>query len=153
MCQLTLLSINCHLKKNNMKKRILFAATIVLLIAFSSFEKCDPECNLVPAKVIRYDCDRVIFQLLTTEAIGDANWEDVQTGQRYNNVVSYYNNCKIGEFTNGEKITLYVTLKEPEINPVIGDCVRCQAISQDPPQTKVDFAAISKVPCKLPSDK
>ena len=153
MCQLTLLSINCHLKKNNMKKRILFAATIVLLIAFSSCEKCDPECNLVPAKVIRYDCDRVIFQLLTTEAIGDANWEDVQTGQRYSNVVSYYNNCKIAELTNGEKITLYVTLKEPETNPKISDCFRCEALSQNPPQTKVDFGTISKSPCESSSDK
>ena len=136
-----------------MKKRNLFAATITLLIAFSSCEKCDPECKLIAAKVLRYDCDRVIFQLLTTETIGDADWEDVQTGQRYSNVVSYYNNCKIGEFTNGEKITLYVTLKEPEINPVIGDCVRCQAVSQTPPQTKVDFAEISKSPCEIPSGR
>lgn len=97
---------------------------------------------------MRYDCDRVIFQLLTTEAIGDANWEDVQTGQRYSNVVSYYNICKIAEFAKGEKITLYVTLKEPEINPAIGDCYRCQTISQDPPQTKIDFAEISQSPCK-----
>lgn len=134
-----------------MKKRNLFAATIALLIAFSSCEKSSSECKLIPAKVLRYDCDRVIFQLLTTETIGDANWEDVQTGQRYSNVVSYYNTCKIAELANGEKVTLYVNLKEPEINPVIGDCVRCQAISQDPPQTKVDFAEISKEPCEITS--
>ena len=136
-----------------MKKRNLIAVSIALLIAFSSCEKCEVECNLVPAKVIRYDCDRVIFQLLTNEVIGDANWEDVQTGQRYNNVVSYYNTCKIGELTNGEKITLYVSLKKPDNNTNNPDCNQCQAISQDPPQTKVDFAEISKAPCELPSDK
>ena len=136
-----------------MKKRNLFISTIILLVAFSSCEKSSSECKLVPAKVLRYDCDRVIFQLLTTKAIGDANWEDVQTGQRYNNVVSYYNNCKIAELANGEKITLYVTLKEPEINPAIGDCYRCQAISQNPPQTKVDFVEISKSPCEIPTGR
>ena len=80
-----------------MKKRNLFISTIILLVAFSSCEKSSSECKLVPAKVLRYDCDRVIFQLLTTKAIGDANWEDVQTGQRYNNVVSYYNNSRSSE--------------------------------------------------------
>ncbi len=135
-----------------MKKRNLFTATIALLIAFSSCEKSTSECKLIPAKVLRYDCDRVIFQLLTPDTIGDADWEDVQTRQRYSNVVSYYNNCKIEKFTNGEKITLYVTLKEPDINPAIGDCVRCQAVSQDPPKTKVDFAEISKSPCKPASE-
>lgn len=135
-----------------MKKRILFTTTIALLVAFSSCEKNNSECKLVAAKVLRYDCDRVIFQLLTTETIGDANWEDVQTGQRYNNVVSYYNTCKIAELTNGEKVTLYVSFKEPEINPAIGDCVRCQAISQAPPQTMVDFKEISKSPCEVSSN-
>jgi hypothetical protein len=136
-----------------MKKRNLFAAAIALLITFSSCEKCEVECNLVAAKIIRYDCDRVIFQLLTTTPIGDPDWEDVQTGQRYSNVVSYYNTCKISELTKGEKLTLYVNFKEPIINPAIGNCYRCQAISQSPPQTLVDFAAISKSACELSSDK
>lgn len=136
-----------------MKKRNLFAALIVSIVIFSSCEKSIADCNLVPAKVIRYDCDRVIFQLLTTTTIGDADWEDVQTGQRYSNVVSYYNTCKITELTNGEKLTLYVNFKEPEINPAIGNCYRCQAISQAPPQTKVDFGTISKSPCEISSDK
>ena len=131
----------------------LFALMIVAIIAFSSCEKCIPECDLVPAKIIRYDCDRVIFQLLTTTPIGDPDWEDVQTGQRYSNVVSYYNTCKIAKLTNGEKVTLYVDLNEPDINPVVGDCYRCQAISQAPPQTKVDFGVILKSPCEEEHDK
>lgn len=136
-----------------MQKRNLFAAMIVLLIAFSSCEKCDVECNLVEAKIIRYDCDRVIFQLLTTEAIGDTDWEDVQTGQRYSNVVSYYNTCKISEITKGEKGTLYVSLKQPAANPKIPDCSRCEALSQFPPQTKVEFAEISKSSCEVSANR
>ena len=136
-----------------MTNRKLFALMIVAIIAFSSCEKCIPECDLVPAKIIRYDCDRVIFQLLTTTPIGDPDWEDVQTGLRYSNVVSYFNTCKIAKLTNGEKVTLYVNLNEPDFNPVIGDCYRCQAISQAPPQTKVDFGTISKSSCEVSHDK
>ena len=134
-----------------MKQRKLFTAIIALLIVFSSCEKSNTECNLVAAKVIRYDCDRVIFQLLTNELIGDSNWVDVETGQQYNNVVSYYNTCKIAELTNGEKLTLYVSLKQPGGNSNISDCYQCQAISQNPPLIKVDFAQVSKSPCD--SDK
>lgn len=145
-----IVKLNKYIK---MKKVNLIIAVIAAASFFSSCEKCDTDCNLIPAKIIRSDCDRVIFQLLTSDPIGDANWEDVQTGQRYSNVVSYYNNCKIGELTNGEKTTIYVRLKEPEINPAIGDCYRCQAISQSPPQTKVDFAEISKTSCENSSAK
>lgn len=130
-----------------------FALLVVILRGFSSCEKCIPDCELVPAKIIRNDCDRVIFQLLTQTSIGDQNWKDVQTGHRYSNVVSYYNTCKISKLTNGEKVTLYVNIKEPEMNPVIGDCYRCQANSQAPPQTKVDFGTISETPCEVAPHK
>ena len=132
-----------------MKKGNLFAALLAKILIFSSCKKSDTDCNLIPAKIIRYDCDRVIFHIVTTESIGDTDWEDVQTGQRYSNVVSYYNTCKIAELTNGEKVTLYVSFKEPESNPTIPDCFRCEALSQNPPQTKVDFATISKSACKI----
>lgn len=136
-----------------MKKENLIAVLIASILIFGSCKKSVRDCNLIPAKIIRSDCDRVIFQLLTTENIGDANWEDVQTGQRYNNVVSYYNNCKIGELTNGKKITLYVSIKEPETNPNAPDCFRCEALSQNPPQAQVDFGEISKSPCEISSDR
>lgn len=136
-----------------MEKVNLIIAVIAPAIFFGSCKKNNTDCNLIPAKIIRSDCDRVIFQLLTTDTIGDANWEDVQTGQRYSNVVSYYNNCKIGELTKGEKTTIYVRLKEPEINPAIPDCFRCEALSQNPPQTKVDFAEISITPCETSTAK
>jgi len=131
-----------------MKKRNLLAALFASIAIFSSCEKNNSECELTPAKIIRYDCDRVIFQMLTSDSFGDSNWEDVQTGIRYNNVFSYYNTCEITALTKGKMDTLYVNLKEPEINPAIGDCYRCQAISQAPPQTKVTIVEISKSPCQ-----
>lgn len=130
-----------------MKQRVFFTLIIVLLIGLPSCEKNNTACNLVPAKVIRYDCDRVIFQLLTTTPIGDPDWEDVSTGQRYSNVVSYYNTCKISELTNGEKLTLYVSIRQPGNNPNISDCYQCMALSQQPPLTKVDFTHVSKIHC------
>ena len=132
-----------------MRKKKLFVVAIGLLIAFSSCEKCEPECNLMAAKIIRYDCDRVILKLLSNETIGDANWKDVQTGQTYSNVVSYYNTCKVLSLTKGEKLTLYVALKQPNSGPDIPDCSRCEALSQHPPLAKIDFAEISKSSCKV----
>ncbi len=131
-----------------MKKSILFVFTSAAIISFTSCKKESTDCSFVAAKVIRYDCDRVIFQFLTTENIGDAEWEDIQTGQRYNNVASFYDNCKIAKLTNGEKVTLYVSLKQPEPNPKIPDCFRCEALPQNPPQTRVDFIEISKTLCE-----
>ncbi len=126
---------------------------IALLVAFSSYEKSISECELIPAKVLRSDCDRVIFELLTNEAFGDGNWEDVQTGQHYSNIVSYYSNCKIAKLNKGEKITLYVSLKQPAANLKIQDCSQCDALSQCPPQTEVDFTSISKSYCEVYSSR
>lgn len=134
-----------------MKTIQLFAATVIILFAFSSCEKCDVDCHLVPAKIIRYDCDRVIFQILDSTVVGDAVWEDVQTGLRYNNVVSYYNTCKIAALTRGELWTLYVSITPPASSNQLPDCYHCEALSQSPPQTKVDFTNIDKEPCEAPS--
>ncbi len=131
-----------------MKNGNVIAILIATISIFSSCKKNDSDCNLIAAKIVRYDCDRVIFQLITTETIGDADWEDVQNGQRYSNVLSCCNTCKIAEFTKGKKITLYVSFKVQDTNPTIPDCFRCEAISQNPPQTKVDFAEISKSVCE-----
>ena len=131
-----------------MKKSILFSATVILLFAFSSCEKCEVDCDLVPAKIIRYDCDRVIFQILDSTAVGDAVWEDVQTGQLYNNVVSYYNTCKIASLTRGEMRTVYVSITPPASSQQLPDCYHCEALSQSPPQTKVNFKTIADFPCK-----
>lgn len=132
-----------------MKIRKLIAVTIGLLFAFSSCERCEVDCNLTPAKIIRYDCDRVIFQLLSTDTIGDADWVDVQTGKRFSNVVSYNNTCKIAELTKGKMMTLYISIAKGGIKADIGDCSRCEALSQSPPQTMVDFTIIDKQPCEV----
>ncbi len=130
-----------------MKQKNLFISIIALMAVLSSCKKENVECDLMPAEIIRYDCDRVIFRLLTSTPIGDPDWTDVQTGQHYSNVVSYYNTCRIAQITNGEKSTLYVNLLEPDNCPVIEDCVQCQAVSEAPPQTAVAFGNISKLAC------
>jgi hypothetical protein len=131
-----------------MKSKNILATTIALVIALTSCKKTNTDCSLIPAKIIRYDCDRVIFQLQSPTLIGDATWTDVQTGLQYSNVVSYYNTCKIVGISNGKKITLYVSIKEPDTNPSIPDCFRCEALSQNPPQTKVEFTEISLSGCE-----
>lgn len=129
-------------------KNIIFAAVYLsLVIAFASCEKESGNCALIPAKVIRYDCDRVIFQLLTNENLGDTDWQDTESGSQYHNVISYYNTCAIAELTNGREDTLYVRIKKINENPADSICIQCQAISVNPPQTKVDFIEISQSPC------
>lgn len=130
-----------------MKKTMLFSCISVLFIAAASCSKENSSCSLVPAQIIRYDCDRVIFKLLQTEMIGDANWEDIQTGQQYSNVVSYYNTCKIAELTNGRLDTLYLELKKTNQHLMAQNCMQCQATSPNPPLTKVDIISISKESC------
>lgn len=131
-----------------MKIKILVIALFVLLITFVSCKKDRPKCNLIPVKVLRYDCDRVILQFLTNEFKGDNTWKDTQTGQTYFNVASYYNTCKIAEITQGNKEVFYVSLKELEINSTNSDCAQCTGISQKPPIAKVDFSKISKTYCE-----
>ena len=133
-----------------MKKSILISIVLLMALFFSSCEKCMvDDCEFIPAKVIRYDCDRVIFQLLTDEKIGDPQWEDKRTGMRYSNVVSYYNTCRIGALTNNCEIdTLYVKLNSTGTNLTDGNCIQCLAVSSDPPQTNVDFTEIQKSACE-----
>ena len=103
---------------------------------------------MVPAKIIRYDCDRVIMQLLTSESIGDASWTDIETGQSYTNVVSYYNTCQVNALTNGEKDTIYVKAEKTTQNSIPANCVQCMAIAQNPPQTKVLLTRMDTEPCR-----
>jgi len=130
-----------------MKKVILSVIIIAAVASFTSCKKESNDCSLVAAKIIRYDCDRVIFQLLTTESIGDADWQDLQTGSHYNNVVYYQNTCAIASLTSGNKDTLYVNIKRTYENDYDSNCIQCRAISPNPPQTKVDFTEISRTPC------
>lgn len=58
-----------------MKKRNLFVVTIAMFIVFSSCEKSNTDCNRMPAKVIWYDWDRVVFQLSIPSPFGDPDWE------------------------------------------------------------------------------
>lgn len=131
-----------------MKKLSLPVVSLSILVLLSSCEKQAHDCNLVAAKIIRYDCDRVIFQLLTAESIGDNDWTDVQTGLHYTNVVSYYNTCTIAAKTNGQLATLYVSLRKTNDLLVDSECIQCQALADHPPRTKVDLLEIAVSPCE-----
>jgi hypothetical protein len=158
MKTVNLLSLSRKLSKSKKMIATLLVATTAILsvtscekIDFSSAKKSTKKnnsiCDLIPAKIIRYDCDRVIFQLLTSQTIGDANWKDEITGINYTNVVSYYNTCEIGEIAHGELTTLYVNpvkLNESKYNKT---CIQCLAISTNVPETKIDFLSVSKEPC------
>lgn len=140
--------VSLIIKKNIiMKKTILSLIVLAAIGGLASCKKGSTDCNLIAAKIIRYDCDRVIFQLLTTESIGDAKWQDIQTGLQYSNVVSYYNTCTIANLTNGNMDTLFVQIKKDDREYHSLDCIQCKAISSNPPQIKVDFTEISKSTC------
>lgn len=134
-----------------MKSLRVIVVLIVVMVFYNACTKCEPGCNLIPATVIRYDCDRVIFKLLTTENIGDAEWVDSHTGERHQNVVSFNNTCLIATITNGEKKTLYVSLEKTAHQRNL-DCIQCEALSTNPPQTAVEFTRISKSPCEQSPD-
>lgn len=131
-----------------MKRLSLNIISLFLIANFISCKKNAGDCNLVAAKIIRYDCNRVIFQLLTPESIGDADWQDTQTGTLYSNVVSYYNTCAVASLTSGRLDTLYVGIRKSNERLWDSDCNQCLAISNNPPQTKVDFKKIAKSPCE-----
>jgi hypothetical protein len=129
-------------------KKIIYSFIILPgLLVFASCTKCKEDCQLIPAKIIRYDCDRVIFQLLTNEMLGDNTWTDINSGQVYSNVVSCFNTCEIAALTNGEYMTLYVNPEKTELPPPVTDCIQCQAISNAPPNTKMIFKNIATEPC------
>lgn len=137
-----------------MIKKISIALMLICQTFLLSCKKENEACNLIPAKILRADCDRIIFQLLTSENIGDAGWVDVRTGQQYSNVVAYSNTCAISELLNSGSIdTLYVNPIKSNETILVPDCTQCQAISENPPVTNVDFKEISIVPCSGSEDK
>jgi hypothetical protein len=122
----------------------------ILLLATAACKK-NKDCNLVPAKMIRSDCDRVVFQVLSNKVTGDANWTNVQNGKTYTNVVADFNTCFYSAFLN--KVTdsiIYInpaTVEYVRTNPPPA-CLQCLAISQAPPATTVRIGEVSSIPCK-----
>jgi len=128
--------------------KISIALVLICQTLLLSCKKENTDCYLIPAKILRADCDRIIFQLLTSESIGDANWVDVRTGQQYSNVVAYSNTCAISEILNNSSTdTLYVNPIKLTDRTLVPDCYQCQAISENPPLTNVDFKEISLSAC------
>jgi hypothetical protein len=132
-----------------MKKIIIPLICLVIVTGFYSCEKQSAECGLVPAKILLYDCDRIVFQLLTNENIGDTNWLHVQTGMRFNNVVSNYRRCAMNPLTHPEFDTVYLSnIKKVNRNERDNSCSQCDGLPLNPPQTMIDFTNISAVPCE-----
>lgn len=127
---------------------LMFTAIIGCFIGLFSCCKEVNECKLVPVKILRADCDRVIFQLLSSDGIGDPQWVNVQTGMQYENVFYCKDVCAIASMGKGVSDTLYVAIKKNYDASILGDCVTCQAISQDPPATLVEFTEMSLTPCQ-----
>ncbi len=131
-----------------MIKKISIALVLIYQTLLISCKKQNDTCHLIPAKILRADCDRIIFQLLTSENIGDANWVDVRTGLQYSNVVAYSNTCVISEILNNTSTdTLYVSPIKLTDRTLVPDCYQCQAISENPALTNVDFKEISLSAC------
>jgi hypothetical protein len=126
---------------------------VLLSFCFAACEKKNKDqdnqdCEYIEAKLIRVDCDEVIYRLMTNEAIGDANWTNVMDGQVYTNVVRFRNTCWMAEKTNGyAHQTIYVKVKKIDQPVLPTNCYEYQAISRNPPQQWVDFLAISTTPC------
>jgi len=113
-------------------------ALVITLLASCKKEGCDKDHKEPLAlKVLRYDCDRVIFSMEANAVAGDSQWTDVQTGQVYHNVVYYTNTCEVARITNGAMTTVYAQVETTTDNSFPDNCVQCLAVSQHPPQTKV----------------
>lgn len=130
-----------------MRRTTALLMIILSTAIFSCAKHKHRDCALIPAKILRYDCDRVILQLLTNEHIGDNNWTDVQNGNAYTNVASYYNTCQIASFTNGRFDTVYVKAETIHDDPFVNGCVQCMVASPDPPKTKIVLKEIQTAPC------
>ena len=102
---------------------------------------------MVTLKTLRYDCDRIIFQVIGSDIIGDSSWTDTYTGNTYTNVVSYYNTCEIASITSGQIQILYANLEKTNEFLWPDGCVQCLAISPYPPKTMVKLTNISTSSC------
>lgn len=130
-------------------KKIMFISVLFTAVIFClSCAKTNEVCELVPAKIIRFDCDRVIFQMIPPGKFGDSSWTDVQTGISYSNVFSYYNTCQVSELAKGKFATLYIKVKETYDASILENCAQCQAVSQNPPKTMVQMTKIEASPCE-----
>ncbi len=125
----------------------------IFLFLFFFFTSCTKDnkktnCNLTHAKVLRYDCDRVILQVLDGSINGDAVWTNVVNGNIYHNVVSFHNTCAFAAATGNMATDVYIEgaaiIENPQMD---ASCVQCQAVSPNPPITKISGSGFSSAPC------
>lgn len=127
--------------------RIYAILAIIGLVGLSACSK-SKDCDYRKATVIRYDCDRVILQLSEDYPIGEDNWYDANSGERYDNVVSCLNICTIREATRAvPNATVYVKLKET--TRTNGEtCLVCVGIPLSAPSVVVEATAVSASQCR-----
>jgi hypothetical protein len=118
----------------------------IILLSISCEKKADNNCDFVKAQIVRIDCDRIVLQLLTDKAIGDAEWRDVINSKTYNNVVYYSNVCALQQWNKQLNDILYIKIDKTQPDNNI-PCAQCMAISIQPPLTGINITNISNEPC------
>jgi hypothetical protein len=128
---------------------LLFGFCILALAACQKSET-NTDCTLVPVKLLRSDCDRLIFQSLSDKIKGDARWTDVQTGKTYQNVIADFNTCRLGALLNNQATgILYVDPAKIEYGNTSqpAGCVQCTAVSSNPPAISVRLNFVQTDSC------
>jgi hypothetical protein len=132
-----------------MNKQTITALCLMLSMGIACSKQNDKKanaCAFVPAKVLRYDCDIVIIQVLTSDLIGDAQWVNVHNGNRYDNVVFVKTGCDPIGNRNDPFGIFYVKLGPPVTN-LLRCGVQCQAIPSSPPTTEKSILEQSQSAC------
>ncbi len=126
-----------------MKKLILLILTGTGLAAWWGCKKSTVTCTFEPAVILRYDCDRVIFRFLNNNGLGDASWTNIFDGSTYHHVSAATLNCNYGQLLAGQPDTVYLRLRQ--VNELVRypDCAQCQAISANPPVSKMEILDLS----------
>lgn len=131
-----------------MKKYILLSFALAALASWWGCSKSTTGCELQAVEILRYDCDRAIFRFLQPNGQGDDSWTNIFDGRTYNHVSSATINCAWGQQLSSLPDTIYVKLREVNTLVRYADCAECQAISPEPPQSKMEITEISFVNCE-----
>ncbi len=130
-----------------MKKAAFSLLLVASLMLWLGCDKSDPGCDLQPVQILRYDCDRVIFRFLQPNGQGDASWTNIFDGRTYQHVSSASINCTWGQQLSSQPDTIYVKLREVATLVAYPGCAQCQAISSEPPQSKMEITELSLQEC------
>ena len=126
-----------------MKKIILLILAGAGLATWWGCKKSNVACALEPVEILRYDCDRIIFRFLNNNDLGDASWTNIFNSSTYNHVSSATLNCSYGQLLSGQPDTVYLKVRPVAELARYSDCVQCQAISANQPESKMEILDLS----------